>query len=98
MAVVICLIQKNINDNFYLLSIGLATGTKVRVRAKCRMSHVFHSQTMYQKNADAVKTWGYSFVIAVLMVGCLVAYIFMIRCYYSGSSAEGFSADQVGAS
>jgi len=53
-------------------------------------------RTMYQKNADAVKTWGYSFVIALLMVGCLVAYVFMIRCYYSGSSAEGgFSADQL---
>ena len=51
---------------------------------------------MYQKNADAVKTWGYSFVIALLMIGCLVAYVFMIRCYYSGSS-DGFSAEQVSA-
>merc|ERR1719174_2014426 len=49
---------------------------------------------MYQKNADAVKTRGYSFVIALLMVGCLVAYVFMIRCYYSGSS-DGFSAEQL---
>lgn len=52
-------------------------------------------RTMYQKNADAVKTWGYSFVIALLMIGCLVAYVFMIRCYYSGSTADGFSPDQL---
>ena len=50
---------------------------------------------MYQENADAVKTLGFSVVITFLMLGCLAAYVAMIRFYYSGSSADGFSPDQV---
>lgn len=40
---------------------------------------------MYQEDASPANTTGWTIGIIILMAGCIVTYVFLVRCFYAGS-------------